>query len=238
MDRAKREHTLEMLASAPQVAYRETITRKATGIGKYIKQSGGRGQYGHVVFHISPVENSDFVFENKTVGGVIPKEYISSIEAGVKEALEKGIVLGYPLINIKVELIDGSFHEVDSSELAFKLAASIGIKNAVAKANPVILEPVMKVDITVPNEYLGAVIGDVTSRRGKINEVAERNDIKNIVAFIPLDEMFGYTTKLRSFTQGRGYFTMEFFHYAPVPSYVYENLMKNKEKTVTEVLYG
>lgn len=238
MDRAKREHNLEMIASAPQVAYRETITKKATGIGKYIKQSGGRGQYGHVVFHISPLEGTEFVFENKTVGGIIPREYISSIEAGVKETLEKGIVLGYHLINIKVELIDGSFHEVDSSDIAFKLAASFGIKNAVAKANPVILEPVMKVDITVPGECLGSVIGDVTSRRGKVSEVTERHDVKNIVAFIPLDEMFGYTTKLRSFTQGRGYFTMEFFHYAPVPSYIYDNLMKNKEKTVTEVLYG
>jgi elongation factor G len=238
MDRAKREHNLEMISSPPQVAYRETITKATTGIGKYIKQSGGRGQYGHVVFQISPLEGADFVFENNTVGGVIPREYISSIEAGVKETLEKGIVLGFPLINIKVELVDGSYHDVDSSELAFKLAASLGLKNGVHKANPVILEPIMKVDINVPPDCMGTVIGDVSSRRGRIAELGDRNDFKYIVGYIPLDQMFGYTTHLRSATQGRGYFTMEFFHYAPVPGHIYENLMKNREKTVTEVLYG
>jgi len=238
MDRAKREHNLEMISSPPQVAYRETITRAVGGVGKYIKQSGGRGQYGHVVLQISPLEGADFVFENKTVGGVIPKEYISSIETGLREALERGIVLGYPLINIKVELMDGSYHEVDSSELAFKLAASMGLKNAVQKANPVILEPIMKVDINVPPDCMGTVIGDISSRRGRIAELGDRNDFKYIVAYIPLDQMFGYTTHLRSATQGRGYFTMEFFHYAPVPAHIYDNLLKNREKTVTEVLYG
>ena len=238
MDRAKREHNLEMLSSPPQVAYRETITKKVIGTGKYIKQSGGRGQYGHVVLQVSPLEGVDYVFENKTVGGVIPREYISSIEAGIRETLEKGIILGYPLINIKVELIDGSFHEVDSSELAFKLAASIGLKAGVVKANPVILEPIMKVDINIPGDYLGTVIGDISTRRGKIAELGERNDFKYILAYIPLEEMFGYTTHLRSVTQGRGYYVMEFFHYAPVPAHVYQNLMKNREKTVTEVLYG
>ena len=238
MDRAKREHSLEMISSAPQVAYRETITKTTTSVGKYIKQSGGRGQYGHVVLQISPLEGAEYAFENKTVGGVIPKEYISSIETGVKETLEKGVVLGYPLINIKVELMDGSYHEVDSSELAFKLAAALGLKNAVHRANPVILEPIMKVDINVPPDCMGTVIGDVSSRRGRIAELGDRNDFKYIVAYIPLDQMFGYTTHLRSATQGRGYFTMEFFHYAPVPGHIYDNLMKNKEKTATEVLYG
>ena len=239
MDRAKREHNLDMLSSPPQVAYRETITKKVIGVGKYIKQSGGRGQYGHVVLQISPLDGTDYIFGNKTVGGVIPREYISSIESGIKETLEKGIVLGYPLINIKVELIDGSFHEVDSSELAFKLAASIGLKDAVLKANPVILEPVMKVDINIPADCLGPVIGDISSRRGRIAELGDRNDFKYIVAYIPLEEMFGYTTHLRSVTQGRGYYSMEFFHYTPVPAHMYENLInKNREKTVTEVLYG
>jgi len=238
MDRARREHNLEMLSSPPQVAYRETITKKVTGVGKYIKQSGGRGQYGHVVLQISPLEGADFVFENKIVGGVIPREYIPSIETGVKETLEKGVALGYPLVNIKVELVDGSFHEVDSSEIAFKLAASMGLKQAVSKANPVILEPIMKVDINVPGECLGSVIADVSSRRGRIAELGDRNDFKYIVAYIPLDAMFGYTTHLRSATQGRGYYTMEFFHYTPVPQHILENLMKNREKTVTEVLYG
>jgi elongation factor G len=239
MDRAKREHNLDMLSSPPQVAYRETITKKVIGVGKYIKQSGGRGQYGHVVLQISPLDGTDYIFGNKTVGGVIPREYISSIESGIKETLEKGIVLGYPLINIKVELIDGSFHEVDSSELAFKLAASIGLKDAVLKANPVILEPVMKVDINIPADCLGPVIGDISSRRGRIAELGDRNDFKYIVAYIPLEEMFGYTTHLRSVTQGRGYYSMEFFHYTPVPAHIYENLInKNREKTVTEVLYG
>ncbi len=238
MDRAKREHNLEMLSSPPQVAYRETITKAVTGIGKYIKQSGGKGQYGHVVLHVSPIEGADFVFENKIVGGVIPREYISSVEAGVKERMEKGVLFGYPLVNIKVELIDGSYHEVDSSELAFKLAGSLGLKDGVTKANPVILEPIMKVDINVPGDCLGPVIGDLSSRRGRIAELGDRNDFKYIVAHIPLDEMFGYTTHLRSATQGRGYYTMEFFHYTPVPQHILENLMKNREKTVTEALYG
>jgi len=238
MDRARREHNLDMLSSPPQVAYRETITKSVTGIGKYIKQSGGKGQYGHVVLHVSPIEGADFVFENKIVGGVIPREYISSVEAGVKERMEKGVLFGYPLVNIKVELIDGSYHEVDSSELAFKLAGSFGLKDGVTKANPVILEPIMKVDINVPGDCLGPVIGDLSSRRGRIAELGDRNDFKYIVAHIPLDEMFGYTTHLRSATQGRGYYTMEFFHYTPVPQHILENLMKNREKTVTEALYG
>ena len=238
MDRARREHNLNMSFSAPQVAYRETITRKGTATGKYIKQSGGRGQYGHVVLEITPIEGKEFEFENRTVGGVIPREYMTSIEKGVKEALEKGVVLGYPLINIKVDLIDGSYHEVDSSELAFKLAASIAVKEAVRKANPIILEPVMKVDLSAPPDYLGAIVGDISARRGRVADIDDRNEVKYVQAYLPLGEMFGYTTRLRSITQGRGYYTMEFFHYAPAPPAIFEGLMKNREKTVTEALYG
>jgi elongation factor G len=238
MDRAKREHNLEMVTSPPQVAYRETVTKNSTGVGKYIKQSGGRGQYGHVVLNISPHDGPDLLFENNIVGGVIPREYISSIEAGIRETLEKGILLGHPMIQVKAELVDGSFHEVDSSELAFKLAASMALKAAVHKANPIILEPIMKVDINVPGDAIGSVVGDLSSRRGRIAELDERNGFKYILAYLPLDEMFGYTTRLRSLTQGRGYFTMEFFHYAPVPAHIHENLIRNREKNVTEVLYG
>lgn len=238
MERIKREHNLDMTSSAPQVAYRETITKKATAVGKYIKQSGGKGQYGHVVLEISPLEGKDFEFENKTVGGAIPREYMSSIEKGVVEALEKGVLLGFPLINVKVDLLDGSYHEVDSSEMAFKFAASIGVKEAVRKGNAIILEPVMKVDLNIPPDTVGSVIGDITARRGRIADIDERNESKCISAYLPLGEMFGYTTRLRSMTQGRGYFTMEFFHYAPTPAYIHENLMKNREKTVREALYG
>ncbi len=237
MDRAKREHNLDMVTSPPQVAYRETITRHASSVGKYIKQSGGRGQYGHVVINIEPHDGADFIFENKIIGGAIPREYISSVETGIREALEKGIYLGYPLINVKVELVDGSYHDVDSSELAFKMAGSIAVKEAVHRANPVVLEPIMKVDIHSPQEAMGAVIGDATSRRGRVLEVDERNGFKHILAHIPLDEMFGYTTQLRSLTQGRGYSSMEFFHYHPVPSNILENL-KRKDKFATEVQYG
>jgi elongation factor G len=238
MNRAKREHNLDMTYSAPQVAYRETVTKKATAVGKYIKQSGGKGQYGHVVLEITPIEGKEFEFENKIVGGVVPREYIPSVEKGVKEALEKGVILGYPLINVKVDLVDGSYHEVDSSEMAFKFAGSIAVKEAVKKANGIILEPVMKVDLTVPPEYMGGVIGDISARRGRVAEIDDRNEMKYIQAHLPLGEMFGYTTRLRSITQGRGYYHMEFLHYAPTPTHIYEGLMKNREKTSTEALYG
>jgi elongation factor G len=238
MDRAKREHNLDMSYSAPQVAYRETITRKSTAVGKYIKQSGGKGQYGHVVLEITPIEGKEFEFENRTVGGVIPREYFAPIEKGVREALDKGVILGYPLINVKVDLVDGSYHEVDSSELAFKLAASIAVKEAVRRANPIVLEPVMKVDLNMPPEYVGAVVGDISARRGRIADITERNEVKYVQAYLPLGEMFGYTTRLRSITQGRGYYTMEFFHYAPTPAHIFEGLMKNRDKTATEALYG
>ncbi len=234
MNRAKREHNLEMIFSAPQVAYRETITKTGSAIGKYVKQSGGKGQYGHVVLNITPTEGKEFEFENRTVGGVIPKEYFAAIEKGVREALEKGVILGYPLINVRVDLVDGSYHEVDSSELAFKLAASIAVKDAVRKANPVILEPLMKVDLTIPPEYIGTVIGDISSRRGKVAGIDERNEVKYVQAYIPLGEMFGYTTRLRSATQGRGAYSMEFFHYAPVPVNVSADLMKSRRQMEEE----
>jgi elongation factor G len=172
------------------------------------------------------------------VGGVIPREYFAPIEKGVREALEKGVILGYPLINVKVDLVDGSYHEVDSSELAFKLAASIAVKEAVRRANPIVLEPVMKVDLNMPPEYVGAVVGDISARRGRIADITERNEVKYVQAYLPLGEMFGYTTRLRSITQGRGYYTMEFFHYAPTPAHIFEGLMKNRDKTATEALYG
>jgi elongation factor G len=238
MDRAKREHNIEMSFSAPQVAYRETITKKASAVGKYVKQSGGRGQYGHVVLEISPLEGAEFEFENKTVGGIIPREYMAPIEKGIKEALDKGVILGYPLLNIKVDLVDGSYHDVDSSELAFKLAASMAVKEAVRKANPIVLEPVMKVDVNMPPDYLGSVVGDISARRGRVSSMDERNEVKYVLAYVPLGEMFGYATNLRSMTQGRGYYTMEFFHYAPAPAHIYEALKKGREKTVTEALYG
>ncbi len=238
MNRAKREHNLEMISSPPQVAYRETITKSSQAVGKYIKQSGGKGQYGHVVINITPTEGTGFIFENKIIGGAIPKEYISSVEAGIREALEKGVVLGYPVIDIKVELLDGSYHEVDSSELAFKLAGSIAVKEGIKKSNPILLEPVMKVDVNTPNEFLGSVVGDLSSRRGKIAEIGDRNGYKSITAYVPLEQMFGYTTNLRSITQGRGNHTMEFFHYAPVPQSIFENIIKDREKIQTEVLYG
>ncbi|HOJ72212.1 MAG TPA: elongation factor G [Syntrophorhabdaceae bacterium] len=238
MNRAKREHNLEMISSPPQVAYRETITKSSQAVGKYIKQSGGKGQYGHVVINITPTEGTGFIFENKIIGGAIPKEYISSVEAGIREALEKGVVLGYPVIDIKVELLDGSYHEVDSSELAFKLAGSIAVKEGIKKSNPILLEPVMKVDVNTPNEFLGSVVGDLSSRRGKIAEIGDRNGYKSITAYVPLEEMFGYTTNIRSITQGRGNHTMEFFHYAPVPQNIFENIIKDREKIQTEVLYG
>ncbi len=234
MNRAKREHNLEMIFSAPQVAYRETITKSGSAIGKYVKQSGGKGQYGHVVLDITPIEGKEFEFENCTVGGVIPKEYFSAIEKGVREALEKGVIFGYPLINVKVDLVDGSYHEVDSSELAFKLAASIAVKDAVRKANPVILEPLMKVDLTVPPEYIGTVIGDISSRRGKVASIDERNEVKYVQAHIPLGEMFGYTTRLRSATQGRGAYSMEFLHYAPVPAHISADLVKARQQMEKE----
>ncbi|MFZ5596985.1 MAG: elongation factor G [Bacillota bacterium] len=218
VDRLLREFKVEANVGKPQVAYKETIRGKVKAEGKFIRQSGGRGQYGHVVLEVEPGEpGSGFQFANKIVGGVIPKEYIPAVEAGVREAMENGVLAGYPMIDIKVSLLDGSYHEVDSSEMAFKIAGSMGYKNAAAKAQPVLLEPVMKLEVVTMDEYMGDVIGDLNSRRGRIEEIEPRGSTQVIHATAPLAEMFGYATGLRSVTQGRGTFTMQFSHYMEVP---------------------
>ena len=229
IDRMKREFKVEANVGAPQVAYRETITTETTMEEKYAKQSGGRGQYGHVHLRITPQEPGDgYEFVNSIVGGKIPKEYIGPVDKGIQEAMSKGVVAGYQLVDVKAELYDGSFHDVDSSELAFKIAGSICFQNAVKQANPVILEPIMNVEVVVPEDYFGDVMGDVNSRRGQISESGDRGLVKFIKAEIPLAAMFGYATDLRSMTQGRGNYTMEFGHYSKVPQNVAEEIIAKK----------
>ena len=230
VDRLLREFKVGCTVGNPQVAYRETIRKAVKSEGKFVRQSGGKGQYGHCWLEITPREPCEgFLFENKVVGGAIPKEYIAPIEAGVKEAMENGVVAGYPMVDIAVTVYDGSYHEVDSSEMAFKIAGSMGFKSGAEKANPVILEPYMKVEITVPEEYMGDVIGDVNSRRGRIEGMEARNGAQVINAFVPLAEMFGYATDLRSKTQGRGNYSMEVDHYEDVPRNIAEAIIaKNK----------
>ncbi len=230
VDRLLREFKVGCTVGNPQVAYRETIRKAVKSEGKFVRQSGGKGQYGHCWLEIVPREPGEgFLFENKVVGGAIPKEYIAPIEAGVKEAMENGVVAGYPMVDIGVTVYDGSYHEVDSSEMAFKIAGSMGFKAGAEKANPVILEPYMKVEITVPEEYMGDVIGDVNSRRGRIEGMEARNGAQVINAFVPLAEMFGYATDLRSKTQGRGNYSMEVDHYEDVPRNIAEAIIaKNK----------
>ena len=214
VDRLLREFKVEANVGAPQVAYKETITKPVTQETKYVRQSGGKGQYGHVKILVEPNESGKgFEFINKTVGGSVPKEYIPAVEQGVKGAMESGVLAGFPVVDVKVTLYDGSYHEVDSSEMAFKIAGSMAFKEACQKAGPVVLEPIMKVCIIVPDEYMGDVIGDVTSRRGSIQGLTQRNGAQQIDCFVPLSEMFGYATNLRSRTQGRGQFTMEPSHY-------------------------
>jgi len=229
VDRLLREFKVQANVGAPRVAYRESITKAVKEVNyKYAKQSGGHGQYGHVVFSMEPGDRgSGVVFENKIVGGSIPKEYISPIEKGVKEAAENGVLAGYPVVDLKVTLFDGSFHEVDSSEMAFKLAASMGFKEGVQRGAPILLEPMMKVEVVVPEEYLGDVMGQVNSRRGLIQGMEVRpGNAQAIRAMVPLAEMFGYATQLRSATQGRGVFNMEFDHYAPVSQSVAQEILK------------
>ena len=230
VDRLLREFKVGCTVGNPQVAYRETIRKSVKSEGKFVRQSGGKGQYGHCWLEITPLEpGQGFKFENKVVGGAIPKEYISPIEAGVKEAMENGVVAGYPMVDIAVTVYDGSYHEVDSSEMAFKIAGSMGFKSGAQKANPVILEPYMKVEVTVPEEYMGDVIGDINSRRGRIEGMEARNGAQVIRAFVPLAEMFGYATDLRSKTQGRGNYSMEVDHYEDVPKNIAEAIVaKNK----------
>ncbi len=231
VDRMKREFKVEANVGKPQVSYRETIKTKAEAEGKYIKQSGGRGQYGHCWLRVEPQEEGKgFEFVDEIKGGVIPKEYIPAIEKGVKEAMEQGVLAGYPMVDIKVAVYDGSYHEVDSSEAAFKMAAILGFKEACRKAEPVILEPIMKVEVTTPEEYMGSIVGDLNSRRGQIDRMYDRGNIKVIDARVPLAEMFGYATDLRSMSQGRANYTMEFLHYREVPKNVADELMGNKDK--------
>jgi elongation factor G len=218
VDRLLREFKVSANVGKPQVAYRETITKKAKAEGKYIKQSGGRGQYGHVYIEIEPLEKGENVeFVNKIVGGTIPRDYIPAVEKGVRETIEDGVLAGYPVVDVRVILLDGSYHEVDSSEMAFKIAASMAFKNAAGKAAPVMLEPNMSIEVVTPEEYMGDVIGDLNSRRGKIQTIIQRAKVQVIAAEVPLSSMFGYATDLRSRTQGRATYTMQFSHYAEIP---------------------
>ncbi|MDY0394885.1 elongation factor G [Virgibacillus halophilus] len=227
VDRLKREFRVEANVGAPQVAYRETFRSAADVEGKFVRQSGGRGQYGHVWIKFEPnEEGAGFEFQNKIVGGVVPREYIPAVEAGVKEAMANGVLAGYPLIDVKASLFDGSYHDVDSNEMAFKVAASMALKAAKNKCNPVILEPIEKVEITIPEEYMGDIMGDVTSRRGRVEGMDARGNAQIIRAFVPLSEMFGYATALRSNTQGRGTYSMHFDHYEEVPKSISEEIIK------------
>jgi elongation factor G len=218
VDRLLREFKVQANVGKPQVAYKETVLGETSAEGKFVRQSGGRGQYGHVVIDLMPLETGGgFVFENKIVGGAIPKEFISSIEAGMREASLNGVLSGYPVVDIKVVLKDGSYHEVDSSELAFRIAASKALKTALGKAKPVLLEPVMKVEVSAPEEYLGEIIGDFTGRRGRILGTEQKGGLQIVRGVVPLSEIFGYATELRSHTQGRGVYNMEFYRYEEVP---------------------
>ncbi|MGP1369840.1 MAG: elongation factor G [Eggerthia catenaformis] len=226
VDRLKREFKVEANVGAPQVAYRETITQSAEVEGKYIRQSGGRGQYGHVWIKFEPNEGKGFEFVDAIVGGTVPREYIGAVAAGLEDALQNGIIAGFPVLDVKATLFDGSYHDVDSSEQAYKIAASMALKNAAKKCAPVILEPIMKVEVIAPSEYLGSVMGDVSSRRGMIDGQEERGNAIVVAASVPLSEMFGYATDLRSFTQGRGNYTMQFDRYEPVPKSIREEIIK------------
>jgi elongation factor G len=230
VDRLLREFHVGCTVGNPQVAYRETIRKDVKAQGKFVRQSGGKGQYGDCWLELTPLKPGEgFKFTNKVVGGAIPKEYINPIEAGVKEAMENGVVAGYPMVDIGVTVYDGSYHEVDSSEMAFKIAGSMGFKAGAAKANPTIMEPFMKVEVTIPEEYMGDVIGDLNSRRGRIEGMEARDGAQVINAFVPLAEMFGYATDLRSRTQGRGTYSMEVDHYEDVPKNIAEAIVaKNK----------
>jgi elongation factor G len=227
VDRMKREFNVEANVGKPQVAYRETIRKAVKAEGKFVRQSGGKGQFGHVWLEISPNEQGKgYEFENAIVGGVVPKEYIPAVDKGIQEAVANGIMAGYPIVDVKVKLVDGSYHEVDSSEMAFKIAGSMGFKEGFNKASPVLLEPIMKVEIVTPEDYLGDVMGDVSRRRGILQGQDDSPSGKIINAMLPLGEMFGYATSLRSMSQGRATFTMEFDHYAEAPANIAESVVK------------
>jgi elongation factor G len=231
VDRMLREFNVEANVGNPQVAYRETIRKPVSRVeGKFVRQSGGRGQYGHVVIDLEPAEpGTGFEFVSKIVGGVVPKEYIGPAEQGIREACESGVLAGYPLIDIRATLVDGSYHEVDSSEMAFKIAGSMALKEAARRASPTLLEPMMKVEVEVPEAFVGDVIGDINARRGQMEGMNTEGGITKVNAKVPLAEMFGYATDIRSKTQGRGTFTMEFSHYEEVPRSIAEAIIaKNK----------
>ncbi len=231
VDRMKREFKVEANVGRPQVAFKEAIRQPAHAEGKYIRQTGGRGQYGHVVIDIAPVERgTGFEFVNKIVGGSIPREYINPIEKGIKEALERGVIAGFPMVDVQVTLVDGSYHEVDSSEMAFQIAGSMAVQEAVKKADPAILEPIMKVEVVVAEDYFGDVMGDLNSRRGRIMGSTERGNAKVVDAQVPLAQMFGYATDLRSMTQGRGSYSMEFGHYEEVPNNIANEIIAGRKK--------
>ncbi len=227
VDRLKREFKVEANVGRPQVAYKETIKKKVTQEGKFIRQSGGRGQYGHVWLEVEPNEKGKgFEFTNAIVGGAIPKEYIPAVSEGIQEAMQSGVLAGYPMVDIKVKLFDGSFHDVDSSEMAFKIAGSMGFKEGARKADPILLEPIMNVEVVTPEEYLGDVMGDLNSRRGRIEGIGSRRDAQVIKAMVPLSAMFGYATSLRSMTQGRAIFTMQFSHYDEMPRSIADQVIE------------
>jgi len=215
----------------PQVAYKETITLPVRAEGRFVRQTGGHGQYGHVWLELEPVERgSGFQFVDRVKGGVLPKQYVPAVEAGIKEAMETGVLAGYPLVDIKATLYDGSYHEVDSSEIAFKTAGSMALKEGANKAKPILLEPVMKLDIVTPEEFMGDVTGDLNGKRARIEKMEDRVNMKVINAKVPLSEMFGYATQIRSMTQGRGSFTMEFDHYAEMPGNIAQEIIEGKRR--------
>jgi elongation factor G len=229
-DRLLREFKVDAKVGRPQVAYKETIRKAVKAEGKFVRQSGGRGQYGHCIVEFEPLEpGSGYQFESKIVGGVVPKEYVAPIEAGIREAMENGILAGYQAVDIKATLVDGSYHEVDSSEMAFKVAGSMAFKNAGIKAEPVLLEPVMRVEVVIPEEYMGDVMGDLNSRRGRIEGMEARGNTQVIRSFVPLSSMFGYATDLRSKTQGRGIYTMQFDHFEEVPKNISEEIVAKRQ---------
>ena len=232
VDRLLREFKVVANVGAPQVAYRETIRKAVDAEGKYIKQSGGKGQYGHCRIKLEPQEpGKGYEFVNNIVGGVIPKEYIEPINNGIKEASQNGVLAGYETVDFKITLYDGSYHDVDSSEMAFKIAGSMAFKEGARKADPVLLEPIMKVEIEMPDEYLGDVLGNINRRRGLVQGTEINNGLQVINAQIPLSEMFGYATDLRGLTQGRGTFNMEFSHYAEVPKNIADKIIGEKQKS-------
>ena len=230
VDRLMREFNVDANIGRPQVAYRETISKRVEKVeGKFVRQTGGSGQYGHVIVNMEPAEPGEgYAFTDKIVGGKIPKEYISSVNAGIQEAMASGVLAGFPVVDIKVELIDGSYHEVDSSERAFKIAGSIAFKEAMKRANPKMLEPMMAVEVETPEDYLGDVMGNLNARRGRVEQLQPTKTAQLIKASVPLGEMFGYATDLRSMTQGRATFTMQFDHYAEVPSELLHSMLRDQ----------